>query len=72
MGRTAWLLLVPVVLMLGAFAIWLKLWSFGPQLDAVVPIAGLVVSAAFALWGCLGAGQAEANRFGGPVAAQSP
>lgn len=72
MGRTAWLLLVPVVLMLGAFGIWLKLLSFGAQLDAVVPIAALVVSAGFALWGCIGAGQAEPNRFGTPVATQSP
>ena len=64
MGRTAWLLIVPVVLMIGAFAIWLKLMSFGARVDGVLPIAALVVSAGFALWGCIGTGQADANRFG--------
>ena len=68
MGHTAWLLLAPVVLMIAAFVIWLHLISFGTQLDAAVPLIALAVSAGFALWGCIGSGQAEANRFGAPVA----
>ena len=64
MGRSAWLLIVPVVLMVAAFGVWLGLVSFGAQLDSAVPLAALVISAGFALWGCIGSGQAEANRFG--------
>jgi len=56
MGRTAWLLLVPAVLMVAAFAIWLHLFSLGAQLDGIVPPIALAVSAVFALWGCLGKG----------------
>jgi uncharacterized membrane protein YhaH (DUF805 family) len=69
MGHTAWLLLAPVVPMVAAFAIWLHVVSLGAQLDTVVPPIALAVSAAFALWGCIGRGQADANRFGAPVAA---
>jgi uncharacterized membrane protein YhaH (DUF805 family) len=69
MGRSAWVLLVPALLALAAFAVWLHLMSFGAQLDAVVPPAALAVSAAVALWGCIGQGQAATNRFGAPVAA---
>jgi uncharacterized membrane protein YhaH (DUF805 family) len=69
MGHTAWLLLAPVVLMVAAFAIWLGIVSFGAQLDAAVPLIALAVSAGFALWGCIGSGQADANRFGAPVVA---
>jgi uncharacterized membrane protein YhaH (DUF805 family) len=54
MGHTAWLLLVPGVLMVAAFAIWLNLVSLGANLDAAVPVIALAVSAGFALWGCLG------------------
>jgi uncharacterized membrane protein YhaH (DUF805 family) len=68
MGHSAWLLLVPMVLMVAAFAIWLRVASLGAQLEAVVPVIALAVSAGFALWGCIGRGQAEANRFGAPVA----
>ncbi len=73
MGHTAWLLLIPGGLMVLAFAIWLKIVSLGAQLDAVVPLIALAVSAGFAVWGCVGKGQAEANRFGPPgaVAGQS-
>lgn len=69
MGYTAWLLLAPAILMVAAFAIWLGLVSFGAQLDAVVPLTALAVSAGFAVWGCIAKGQAEANRFGAPAAA---
>lgn len=54
MGQNAWLVLVPAGLMVVAFAIWLKGFSFGAQLDSVVPLIALVVSAGFALWGCIG------------------
>jgi uncharacterized membrane protein YhaH (DUF805 family) len=67
MGYTAWLLLVPGALMVAAFAIWLQIFSLGAQLDAMVPMIALAVCAAFALWGCIGKSQADANRFGQPV-----
>jgi uncharacterized membrane protein YhaH (DUF805 family) len=69
MGRSAWALAVPAVLMLAWFAIWLRLTSFGAQLDTVVPVAAFAVFTGFAVWGCLGKGQAEPNRFGAPGAA---
>jgi uncharacterized membrane protein YhaH (DUF805 family) len=69
MGRNAWLLLVPAVLMLATFAIWMRGISFGAQLDAAVPLIALAVSAAFAIWGCIGRGQTEANKYGAPAAA---
>ena len=61
MGHTAWLLVVPAVLMIAAFAIWLHYVSLGAQLDTAVPLIALVVSAGFAVWGCIGKGQAEAH-----------
>ena len=54
MGQSAWLLLVPILLMIAAFAIWLKYWSPGAQVTAAVPMIALVVAAGFALWGCIG------------------
>jgi uncharacterized membrane protein YhaH (DUF805 family) len=69
MGHTAWLLLLPVTLLAGTLAIRLQLVSPGADLQSVVPTAALVVSAAAALWGCFGRGQAAANRFGAPVSA---
>jgi uncharacterized membrane protein YhaH (DUF805 family) len=69
MGYTAWLLLAPAVLMVAAFAIWLGIFSLGAQLDGALPVIALAVSAGFALWGCIGKGQAEANSYGPPVAA---
>jgi uncharacterized membrane protein YhaH (DUF805 family) len=68
MGYTAWLLFAPGVLMVAAFAIWLHIVSFGASLDAAVPLIALGVSAGFAVWGCIARGQAEANKFGPPVA----
>jgi len=58
MGYTAWLLLAPGVLMVAAFAVWLRLVNLGAQLEAAVPLTALAVSAGFALWGCMGRGQA--------------
>ncbi len=69
MGHSAWLVLIPGVLTLAAFAGWLRLFTFGAALNTALPLAALVVAAGFALWGCLGSGQAEANRFGTPAAA---
>jgi uncharacterized membrane protein YhaH (DUF805 family)/uncharacterized membrane protein YphA (DoxX/SURF4 family) len=69
MGHNAWLLVVPAVLLVTTFGIWLKYFSFGAQLDAAVPLIALAVSVAFAVWGCIGKGQAEANGFGAPAAA---
>lgn len=70
MGRTAWLLLAPGLLMVAAFGIWLRIISLGGQLDAALPPTALVVSVGFALWGCVARGQAEANRYGAPAAAR--
>jgi uncharacterized membrane protein YhaH (DUF805 family) len=69
MGHTAWWLLAPAAVVVAAFALWLGLLNLGAQLNALVPPVALVLSAGFALWGCLGKGQAVANRFGAPVAA---
>jgi uncharacterized membrane protein YhaH (DUF805 family) len=67
MGKTAWLLLVPGAPVV-AYA-WLHL--FVPESGLTQPMgwiaAALVV--AFAAWGLVGKGQAEANRFGAPAAA---
>ena len=57
MGRSAWWLLVPVALLLPAFAIWLKYASFGASIDAVLPKLALVVTALFALWGAVAKGR---------------
>ncbi|MEO8307833.1 MAG: DUF805 domain-containing protein [Pseudomonadota bacterium] len=70
MGRSGWLMLVPIVLTLVAAGIWADRISLGAQLDVAVPLAALVVFVGFALWGCIGRGQAEANTFGPPVVAR--
>jgi uncharacterized membrane protein YhaH (DUF805 family) len=54
MGRSAWLLAIPTIIAVAAFAIWLQIFSLGAQLDTVVYGAALVLFAAFALWGCVG------------------
>jgi hypothetical protein len=41
----------------------------GAQLNFAVPRAALIVFAAFALWGCIGKGKAQANAFGPPAMA---
>lgn len=60
MGRTAWLLLVPTVVMLAAFAVWLKIITLDPPLQAGVPLAALVLFLGMALWGSLAKGRSEA------------
>ena len=67
MGRTAWLLLAPGALDVAALR--LQMGGRGDQLESAVTLAALAVSAGFALWGVVGKGQAEANRFGEPAAA---
>jgi len=69
MGQSAWPLAIPALLTVAAFAIWLHLVNFGAMINVAVPVTATVVFAGFALWGCMGAGQPEANRFGVPVAA---
>ncbi len=51
--------------MVAAFAVWLNLVSFGAQLDSAVPPLALVVSAGFALWGCIGQGADGSQPFRG-------
>ncbi len=67
MGKTAWLLLVPGAPVI-AFA-WLHL--FVPTSDLTQPMGWIAaaLAAAFAVWGVVGKGQAEANRFGAVAAA---
>lgn len=72
MGHHGWLLLAPAVLTVAALAIWAHRLDLGAQLNFAVPLTALAVFVGFALWGCLGKGQAEANSFGPPVAAWSP
>jgi uncharacterized membrane protein YhaH (DUF805 family) len=62
MGHSAWLLLVPGLLMVATFAIWLRYLSVSAQLEATVPLIALVVAAGFALWGCIGKGQSDVIR----------
>lgn len=54
MGRSAWLLIVPAVLMIVAFAIWLDGLDLGAQLNRAVPLIALAVAAGFAVWGSFG------------------
>ena len=69
MGHGAWPLLIPAVLTVLAFANWLHLVSFAAPFNAALAPVAIAACAAFALWGLIGNGQAEANRFGMPVAA---
>ncbi len=45
--------------------------SLGSQVEVAVTCAALVVSAAVSVWGLVGKGQDEANKFGEPAAASS-
>jgi uncharacterized membrane protein YhaH (DUF805 family) len=68
MGRTGWLVIVPAILIVLTFVIWLGGLSLRAPLDTAVPVIALAVSAGFAVWGCVAPGQAEANRYGAPAA----
>ena len=65
MGRAAWPLLVPAALIVATA--WLHLFIPGAQAKSLVTVAALIVSAGFIVWGLIGKGQAEANRFGKPA-----
>ncbi len=65
MGRTGWLLLIPGAI--DITAIWLHMGSLRPALQPTLTLVALVVSAGFVLWGLVGKGQAQTNRFGEPV-----
>ena len=67
MGKTAWLLLAPGALI--AASLWLRMVSLGSQIEVAATIAAIVLSAGFAVWGVVGKGEAEGNRFGEPAAA---
>jgi uncharacterized membrane protein YhaH (DUF805 family) len=69
MGHSAWLVSIPAILTVVAFAGWLHLITFGAPLNTALPLAAIVVSSGIALWGSLGSGQADANRFGTPATA---
>jgi uncharacterized membrane protein YhaH (DUF805 family) len=62
MGRAAWPLVVPAVLILATA--WLYLFVPASEDKGIVKVAAVVVSAAFIVWGLVGKSQAEANRFG--------
>ena len=64
MGKTAWLLLLPAALI--AASVWMHMAGkdVGGQLQQPVSIAAHVAGAAFVLWGLIGKGQADANKFG--------
>jgi uncharacterized membrane protein YhaH (DUF805 family) len=66
MGRAAWPLIVPAVLVVAMAYLYL----YVPMSAAKVSVkwAAIVVSAAFMVWGLIGKSQAEANRFGAPAA----
>jgi uncharacterized membrane protein YhaH (DUF805 family) len=70
MGQNAWLLLIPGALDAAAlgmhYADALKLRAGAPP--AVLVWAAIVVTAAFVLWGMVGKGQGEANRYGAAAA----
>lgn len=57
MGRSAWLLAAPVLLLLALFAIRLKYASFGSSLDSALPMVALLAAAATALWSAAGKGE---------------
>jgi len=65
MGRAAWPLVVPAALIVATA--WLYLYVPGAEAKGVVKLAAVIVSAAFIVWGLIGAGQAADNRFGKPA-----
>ena len=66
MGQTAWVLLAPVAVIFAS--IYLRMVSRGSQMEVGVTYAALAVAAAFALWGVLGKGQSDENRYGAVAA----
>jgi uncharacterized membrane protein YhaH (DUF805 family) len=66
MGWAAWPLLVPGALIIATA--WLYLFVPGAESKGMVAVAAVIVSAGCIVWGLIGKGQAEANRFGTPAA----
>lgn len=66
MGRSAWPLVVPVGLIVATA--WLYLYVPGAQVKGTVALAAQIVSAAFIVWGLVGKGKGEGDRFGQPAA----
>ena len=56
MGRTAWLLIAPVVLIVAG--VWIHMSGQQAQLQGPVCLAALAVSVVFVLWGLVGKGKA--------------
>jgi uncharacterized membrane protein YhaH (DUF805 family) len=67
MGRAAWTLALPAVLLLATA--WFYLYDAESTLKTPVMMAAFAVSAGFTIWALAGKGQADANRFGAPAAA---
>jgi uncharacterized membrane protein YhaH (DUF805 family) len=66
MGRAAWPLLAPAALIVATA--WLHLFIPGSEAKGVVTLAAFIVSAGFVVWGLIGKGQVQVNRFGKPAA----
>lgn len=62
MGRAAWWLLMPGMLI--AVAAWLHMAGRGEGIVPAVTLAALVAGAGVMLWGLIGKGEAGANRYG--------
>jgi uncharacterized membrane protein YhaH (DUF805 family) len=67
MGQTAWLLVLPLAPTV--VFLWLHFYSAGSQLLTPLSWASAGLGALFLLWGIVGKGQGEANRFGDPATA---
>jgi uncharacterized membrane protein YhaH (DUF805 family) len=66
MGRSAWPLVVPTAVIIATA--WLYLFVPESEAKRSVAVAAIIVSAGFIVWGVVGKGQADANRFGQPAA----
>ncbi len=67
MGQTAWLLLAPLALIVAT--VWIHMFGHEGQLYGPLCVASVVVSVGFMLWGLIGKGKTESNKFGEPAAA---
>jgi len=70
MNITGWVLLAPGLL--DAVALWLHFFPTGNgglSANVIIGAIAYAVSVAFILWGLIGKGSVEANRFGEPAAA---
>ena len=66
MGRSAWLLIVPAGLIIATA--WLYLYVPAAEAKGMVKLAAVIVSAAFIVWGLIGASQPGDDRVGKPAA----